>query len=138
MSSTQRKIPRTLRLGGFCLSHDVAVEWASKLKGKKLDPLRNMPTVRKTILDKVKGYDVLFRLVGEDVYPTPEWMIVTQSASFKGYKGMNTDSIPKFEEGEKEAISRMLLDAEGLVFSVYPRYLVDEGSRHHIRVYHCT
>ena len=49
-------------------------------------------------------------------YRTPfimQYMVVTQSAAFRGWKGMDPELIPKFEEGEREAIARDLLEMEG-------------------------
>ena len=40
-------------------------------------------------------------------------MVVTQSAPFNGWKGMDPELIPKFEKGQWEAIARDLLEAEG-------------------------
>jgi hypothetical protein len=37
----------------------------------------------------------------------------TQSAKFDGYKDMDPSEIPQFEEGEREAIARPLLEKEG-------------------------
>ena len=40
-------------------------------------------------------------------------MVVTQSAPFSGWKGMDPELIPKFKEGEREAVARDLLEAQG-------------------------
>ena len=40
-------------------------------------------------------------------------MLVTQSAPFNGYKGMDPSEIPQFEAGEKEAIAQKLLEEAG-------------------------
>jgi hypothetical protein len=40
-------------------------------------------------------------------------MLVTQSAKFDGYRGMDPSDILQFEEGEREAIARPLLEQEG-------------------------
>ena len=42
-----------------------------------------------------------------------QYMVVTQSAPFNGWKGMDPELIPKFEEGQREAIARDFLEAEG-------------------------
>ena len=39
-------------------------------------------------------------------------MVVTQSAPFRGWKGMDIE-LPKFEEGDREVVARDLLEAEG-------------------------
>jgi hypothetical protein len=41
-------------------------------------------------------------------------MIVTQSAKFNGYRGMDPNEIPQFKEGEREAIGRQLLEKAGV------------------------
>ena len=45
--------------------------------------------------------------------PDAEFMVVTQRKSFNGYLGMDPSLIPQFEEGEREAHVRKLLEAEG-------------------------
>ena len=40
--------------------------------------------------------------------------VITQSAWFKGYKDMDLSLIPHFEEGEREAVARKLLDEQGV------------------------
>ncbi|KIL67781.1 hypothetical protein M378DRAFT_9059 [Amanita muscaria Koide BX008] len=42
-----------------------------------------------------------------------------QSARFRGYKDMDPKLIPQFEEGEREAIARKLLKAEGIKLKHY-------------------
>ncbi|KAF8958812.1 hypothetical protein BDZ97DRAFT_1840808, partial [Flammula alnicola] len=41
-------------------------------------------------------------------------MVMTQSAPFSGWKGMDPELIPEFEEGEREAVARELLEMEGI------------------------
>ena len=103
--------PRHYRLGGLRINNDTAVQWASRLKGRKLHPVINRPTVKKVIFDKVIASRVNFRQVGEvaGVY----WMLVTQSAPFKGYKDMDPSEIPQFEAGENEVIAQQLLEEAG-------------------------
>jgi hypothetical protein len=36
-----------------------------------------------------------------------------QTAKFDGYKAIDPSEIPQFEEGEREAIARQLLEKEG-------------------------
>ena len=42
-----------------------------------------------------------------------QYMVVTQSTPFNGWKGMDPELIPKFEEDQREAIPRNLLETEG-------------------------
>jgi hypothetical protein len=112
MSVTIRKPPlRHYRLGGLRISNDTAVKWASRLKGRELDPEMNRAAVKKAIYDVVIPSRLLFRRVGE--VAGVHWMIVTQSAPFKGYKDMDPSEIPQFEAGEKEAIAEKLLVEAG-------------------------
>jgi hypothetical protein len=62
------------------------------------------------IMRKVEGkpHRGFFTVVGSESY-----IVVTQSAPFRGWKGMDPELIPKFEEGEREAYVRKLLKAEG-------------------------
>ena len=50
-------------------------------------------------------------------------MVVTQSSPFRGWRGMDPELIPKFEEGGREAIARELLEAEG-AFTMFLFHLV--------------
>ena len=93
------------------MNNNTAVQWASRLKGRELHPVINHPTVKKAIFDKVIASRVNFRQVGE--VAGVHWMLVTQSAPFKGYKNMDPSEIPQFEAGEKEAIAQKLLEEVG-------------------------
>lgn len=112
MSITFHKPPaRHHRLGGYRISNDTAVQWASRLKGRELHPVINRPTVKRAIFEKVVASRVNFRQVGE--VAGTHWMLVTQSARFNGYKDMDQSEIPQFEVGEKEAIAKKLLEEAG-------------------------
>jgi hypothetical protein len=43
--------------------------------------------------------------VGDSEEVGKDYMVITQSARFKGYKGMDPSLIPQFEQGEKEVIA---------------------------------
>lgn len=112
MSDTIHKSPRDYRLGGLRITNNTAVKWASRLKGRELHPVINRATVKKAIYDIVIPSRLLFRQVGE--VAGVHWMIVTQSATFKGYKDMDPSLIPQFEGGgEKEVIAEKLLVEAG-------------------------
>jgi hypothetical protein len=112
MSATFHKPPpRHYRLGGFRINRDTAVQWASRLEGRELHPVMDSPTVTTAIFNKVKASRINFRQVGE--VAGVQWMLVTQSAPFKGYKDMNPSEIPQFEAGEKDAIAQKLLEEAG-------------------------
>ena len=110
-----RRAARHHLLGGFVMEPTVAAAWASRLlNGKALDPLSNFPTICKAILEKVHQYQAGFDFVGE-VWPHEvKYIIITRSAKFSGYKGMDPSDIPKFDEGDKEAKIRVFLKAEGV------------------------
>ncbi|KAM6489563.1 hypothetical protein JOM56_014982 [Amanita muscaria] len=110
--STIKRYPRRIRMGGFLMNVETATAWASRLAGRTLDPIRNSPTIYNVILQKVRPYRVNFKPVGEVADVT--YMVITQSAWFKGHKDMDPSLIPHFEEGEREAVARKLLDEQGV------------------------
>ena len=77
----------------------------------------NSPTIYNVILKTVRPYRVNLKPVGEvmDV----SYMVITQSAWFKGYKDMDPSLIPQFEEGDREAVARKLLDEQGVCVSLF-------------------
>ncbi|KAF8816922.1 hypothetical protein BYT27DRAFT_7205301 [Phlegmacium glaucopus] len=60
----------------------------------------------------LKPYCARFIMFGPESYK--QYMVVTQSSPFCGWKGMDPELIPKFEEGEREAVAKELLEAEGI------------------------
>ena len=110
VAPTQR-VPRHKRMGGFLMNVETAAKWASAVCGEELHPPRDNPSILLVLFDKVCPYRVNFRDVGEAI--GVDYMVVTQSAWFKGYKDMDPKLIPQFEEGEREAIARRMLEAEG-------------------------
>jgi hypothetical protein len=111
--ATSRRAPRRNRWGGFVLSPETAGSWASRLYGEELHPLYDGPTICDVLLNEVRPYRVNFKLIGEVWPDEAQYMIVTQSAKFDGYKGMDPSEIPQFKEGEREAIARQLLEKAG-------------------------
>lgn len=81
------------------------------MKGRELHPVKNFSTVRRAIFEKVVPYRINFRQVGE--VSGVHWMLITQSAPFKGYKDMDPSQIPQFEMGEKDVIAKELLEEAG-------------------------
>ncbi|KAF8235364.1 hypothetical protein L208DRAFT_1257500 [Tricholoma matsutake] len=106
------RYPRRVRLGGFVMSTESAVAWASNISSKELHLPRNNPTVCRVILNKICSYHVNFWDVGE--VAGIDYMVITQSGWFKGYKDMDPKLILQFGEGEREAIAWQLLEAEGI------------------------
>jgi hypothetical protein len=62
----------------------------------------------------VRPYRAGFSVIGEEWPEDAQYMIVTQSAKFNGYRGMDPNEIPQFKEGEREAIGRQLLEKAGV------------------------
>jgi hypothetical protein len=99
-------------VGGFVISAETAIAWASRLKGRELHLPRDSPSIWKVIFDKVRLHHANFLDVGEEL--GVDYMIITQSARFQGYKDMDPALIPRFEEGEREVTARQLLEEEGV------------------------
>ncbi|KAF8800132.1 hypothetical protein BYT27DRAFT_7342679 [Phlegmacium glaucopus] len=108
---TKRPPPRYKRFGGFPITRSIAIEWASRIFGEALDE-DDIYLVRKSILDKFRQYGINFLQIGE---AGVDWMVVTQYAPFKGYKGMSSSHIPVFEEGPKDVVARRVLEEEGIL-----------------------
>lgn len=98
------------------MSPDTARAWATRLLGKdseELDPIYDIYTIWEVIDDKVRIYRVIFHPIGENWPDDGQYMLVTRSAKFDGYRGMDPSDIPQFEECEREAVARSLLEKEG-------------------------
>lgn len=108
-TTTIRPPPRLKRFGGFPITREVAIEWASRIYGEALNDC-NTYLIRKYILRKFQHYGINFLQVGE---AGVDWMVVTQYAPFKGYKGMDPSLIPVFEEIQKDGVARRILEEEG-------------------------
>jgi hypothetical protein len=81
------------------------------LVGEELHPYHDQPSVSIIISEKVRPHGADFVDVTETDEPT--YMLITQSARFNGYKGMDPKLIPQFTEGRREAVARELLGEEG-------------------------
>jgi hypothetical protein len=112
--SDSARYPRRTRMAGFMMSTETATAWASRLSGRDLHPYYDSPSVWKIICDKVRPYRSNFGEVGE--VSGVNYMVITQSARFQGYKDMEPSLIPLFAEGEREAIARKLLEEEGVLY----------------------
>jgi hypothetical protein len=107
----QRRYPRYKIVGGFDISTPIATAWASRLVGEELHPYHDQPSVSMIIREKVRPHGADFVDVTET--DEPAYMLITQSARFNGYKGMDPKLIPQFTEGRREAVARELLGEEG-------------------------
>ena len=112
---SRKNPPRRSIVGGYVVDNATCVAWGSRILEKPLNPdVEN---------DSIGALYIIIRKLGDKPYRTrfimfgPEsfkqYMVVTQSAAFNGWKGMDPGLIPKFEEGKLEAIARDLLEAEG-------------------------
>ena len=104
------------------MSPDTATAWASRLLGDTL-AVHNVYNICNTILNKVCSEGINFRLIGEVWHDEAQYMLITQSAKFDGYKGMAAGDIPQFKEGEIERKARSLLNEEGASLSTLDSYI---------------
>ena len=107
----QRRYPRYKIVGGFDIDTSIATAWASRLVGETLHPCHNAPAVSMIISRKVRPHGADFVDVTET--NEPAYMVITQSARFNGYMGMDPKLIPQFTDGKREAVARDLLGEEG-------------------------
>lgn len=98
------------------LDNATCVAWGSRILNEPLDPevLNDSVAACYVIMEKVEGkpYYGYFTMFGPESYK--QYIVVTQRSRFRGWVGMDPALIPKFEEGEREAIARQLLEAEGV------------------------
>ena len=108
--------PRDSVMGGYVIDNATCVAWGSRILGEPLYPDRENDSIGAfcLILGKVERYSADFIMFGPECFK--QYMVVTQSALFRGWKGMDPKLIPKFEEGDREAIARDLLEAEGRLY----------------------
>ncbi|PBK95232.1 hypothetical protein ARMGADRAFT_1077992 [Armillaria gallica] len=111
-SKSDIRYPCTRLQGGFVMDSATAIDWASRIRGRKLT-MEHIILVWQTIEEKVQKFGSRFSFV--DPVPYAEFMIVTRRLTFRsGYVDMDPKEIPRFHEGEKERIARELLKDEGL------------------------
>ncbi len=102
------RIPRHRLQGGFLISPETTLEWASKLENK---PVTKFLAAWQTIELRVSPMGARFSIVGEEQFG--QFMVVTQCKRFRrGYLGMDPSQIPQFREGKPEAIARKMLEEE--------------------------
>ena len=101
-------------VGGYVINNATCVAWGSRILSEPLDPeaVNGSMAALWAIMRKLsESYMTHFAMFGPESYK--QYMIVTQSSPFCGWVGMNPQLIPKFEEGEREAIAREFLEVEG-------------------------
>ena len=112
---SRKNPPRRSIVGGYVIDNATCVAWGSRILDEPLDSDRvsDSSGAFSIIMQKLgkKPYYTRFIMFGPESYK--QYMVVTQSAPFNGWKGMDPGLIPKFEEGNLEAIARDLLEAEG-------------------------
>ena len=112
---SRKNPPRRSIVGGYVIDNATCVAWASRISELSLNPdlVKDSNGALFLIIRKLgnKPYRTRFIMFGPESYK--QYMVVTQSADFNGWKGMDPGLIPKFEEGKLEAIARDLLEAEG-------------------------
>ena len=109
---SERKFPRSRRIGGYVMAHKTAEKWAARLLGvKELDPSR-ICVATQYINKSIKQYGAKIRLVGEELIGP--CMIVTQMAYFKGYKDMPSSEITQFVPGEREKVAYDFIISQGM------------------------
>jgi hypothetical protein len=97
------------RLGGFVISEETAADWASRITGKTLTG-NQFWAIQKAIDPKVRPFKARFELM-EGSWEEMAFMVVMRSERLIGYK--KGDPVPQFEEGEREAMAKPLLEGEG-------------------------
>jgi hypothetical protein len=106
--------PRREIVGGYVIDNPTGVAWGSRLLNEPLNPdVENdsMNAFSIIMMTIQREYRTRFIMIGPECYG--QYMVVTQSAAFSGWKGVDPELIPKFKEGEREAVARDLLEAEG-------------------------
>ncbi|EKM76327.1 hypothetical protein AGABI1DRAFT_94223 [Agaricus bisporus var. burnettii JB137-S8] len=103
------------RWGGFVISLEIAADWATRITGQTIDH-RQILAIQRAIQTKVHPLKAGFRLVGETMEELA-FMVVMRSERLPNYKKNNP--LPQFEEGEREAMARPLLEREGVTDYVF-------------------
>ena len=116
-----QKERRYRRWSGFVLSPETAASWALRVSGKELHPIRNGFDICDVLENEVRPYRAGFSVIGEELEDA-QYVIVTQSAKFNGYRGMDPNEIPQFKEGQREAVCHLV--------SLVSLYLVYAPTRH--------
>ncbi|KAK0443353.1 uncharacterized protein EV420DRAFT_1576461 [Desarmillaria tabescens] len=103
------RIPRHRLQGGFLISPETALEWASRLENR---PVTEILVAWRTIVLRVSRTGARLSMVGV-LYS--QFMVVTQQKTFRrGYLGMDPSEIPQFREGALEAIVRKMLKEDSI------------------------
>ena len=104
--------PRRTIIGGYVVDDDTCCAWGWRISGMYFSPDRVFGAFSVISGELAEKYKVKFTPVGSET-PVKEWMVVTQSAKFNGWKDMDPALIPQFEEGSREETARQLLAENG-------------------------
>jgi hypothetical protein len=106
--------PRRTIIGGYVIDGETCRAWGSQIAGMSFSPEQMVAASNNIRYKLKKDYKTKFTAIGEDFYwNAREWMVVTQTAKFNGWKDMDPALIPQFEEGYREEIARQLLGEHG-------------------------
>ena len=75
------------------------------------DSMRAFSIVLVRTAENFMPYRTRFIMFGSEF--NKQYMVVTQRAPFSGWKGIDPELIPNFKEGEREAVARDFLEAQG-------------------------
>ncbi|EKM76318.1 hypothetical protein AGABI1DRAFT_131409 [Agaricus bisporus var. burnettii JB137-S8] len=103
------------RWGGFVISLETAADWTTRITGLATNA-RQYGAMQKAIRAKVHPFKAEFRLVG-DSQEELAYMVIMQAERLEHYK--RDIPVAQFEEGEREAIARSLLEREGVTDYVF-------------------
>ncbi|KAK0475482.1 hypothetical protein IW261DRAFT_1567876 [Armillaria novae-zelandiae] len=104
--------PCTRLQGGFIMDCATAIDWASRIRGRRL-MMEDIGFVWEIIERRVQKFGSRFSFVGPVLYE--EFMIVMRRLTFpSGYLGMPPEEISRFHEAEKERHVKELLKDDGL------------------------
>ncbi|KAF7761064.1 hypothetical protein Agabi119p4_10473 [Agaricus bisporus var. burnettii] len=103
------------RWGGFVISLQTAADWTTRITGLETNT-RQYGAMQTAIRAKVRPFKAEIRLIG-DTREDLAYMVVMQAQRLDHYK--RNSPVPQFEEGEREAIARTLLELEGVTDYVF-------------------
>ena len=86
--------PRRVIVGGYVIDDDTCRAWGSRIAGISFPPEKLSFAFGAINYKLDKEYKTKFTGIGE-VSDSGEWMVVTQSAKFNGWKDMDPALIPQ-------------------------------------------
>ncbi|KAF7761058.1 hypothetical protein Agabi119p4_10467 [Agaricus bisporus var. burnettii] len=92
-----------------------AADWASRISGITFRPHQYLD-IQRTIQTQVHPFEAGFKLIGE-TWEELAFMVIMRSERLPNYKKNNP--LPQFEEGEREAMAKPLLERAGVTDYVF-------------------